>query len=162
MNCIFLLKLRHPIYRQSHPNALAIISFGNPWYRDWGSCLMHSNKSYQAAGLIHYSGPEIFVIGLGYPSNHYNMGTLAIFLTLYQFLRSTISPTYGLSFDTNIKSKREIPPCFDFYVVTHSYFSRPFLCAHASVQQKIIIIVNCKMVEFAESIIQNNGRGGRT
>ena len=22
-----------------------------------------------------------------------------------------------------------IPPCFDFYVVTHSYSSRPFLCA---------------------------------
>jgi len=24
---------------------------------------------------------------------------------------------------------REIPPCFNFYVVTSSYSSRPFLCA---------------------------------
>jgi len=27
----------------------------------------------------------------------------------------------------------KIPPCFDYYVVTHSYSSRPFLCALGAV-----------------------------
>ena len=28
----------------------------------------------------------------------------------------------------------EIPPCFDFYIATRSYSSRPFLCALAAPQ----------------------------
>ena len=35
---------------------------------------------------------------------------------------------------TIFSSAGEIPPCFDFYVVTRSYSSRPFLCALAPIE----------------------------
>ena len=41
----------------------------------WDSFLMHTKK---LSGLIHYSGPWIFIIELSYHSNHCNRGTLVM------------------------------------------------------------------------------------